>query len=234
MKSLSTVLGAALLVGLAGLVVLSSPGGFSLDGLAIEPAVASAAIQEQPVEQAAEPLAAPDTTVFRYNDVALVLEVPGVTDAASLASYAGSWVTYVLGYDAGSQAFRPPYVVGFPSTNFPVATSEFVFLLVDEFAPQVLSLVGGVPEQGSVSFPLVSGSPPKFNFLSLPLEKGSMLASEIATDVGPGVVYVLRYAAGSQAFEPPFVPGFSATDFELAMGEPFVLVLGTGATASWP
>jgi hypothetical protein len=232
MKSLSRFLGAALLVGLAGLVVLSSPGGFGLGGLAIEPAFASAAIQEQPVEQAAEPLAAPDAPqALKYNDIALVLQVPGVTDAASLASYAGSWVVSVLRFNASTQSYVR-YDVGEPDTNFPLSIGDFVFLYVGA-SPSVLSLVGGVPDQGAVSFALVSGSPAKYNFVSLPLDKGSLAASAVAADIGAGVVRVLRYRSETQTFEAHDV-GEPDTDFLLSMGEPLILQLGVGAPARWP
>jgi|GEM_PF-6437326 len=184
------------------------------------------------VGAAASDLAAPAAT-YKYNDISLVLNVPSVTDAASLATYAGSYVKRVLRYNANTQSFQV-YVVGNPATNFSLATGDFVFLLVDSTAPNSLAFVGNVPDQGSVSFSLVSGSPAKYNFLSLPLDKTNLTsASAVAGEVGTGVVRVLRYQGETQSFQ-VYIVGNPATDFPLAIGEPFLLLLSSGARSKWP
>ena len=48
-----------------------------------------------------------------YNDIALVLSVPGVNDAASLATYIGSSARLISRYNASTQSFQT-YVVGCP------------------------------------------------------------------------------------------------------------------------
>jgi hypothetical protein len=223
-RSLTTLIAAGLLLGLGALAYLSLPSTTSA------PVAAASAAQDQPAVLAAP--SAPDVS-HKYNDVSVVLNMASVTDAASLASHAGSYAKRVLRYNASTQSFQV-YVVGNPGTNFPLSTGDAVFLLVDNTAPVVLSFVGDVPEKGGVSFALVSGSPPKYNFLSLPLDQDNLTtAAAVAADVGTGVLRVLRYRSETQSFQ-VYVVGNPGTDFPLALGEPFFLLLSTGAPANWP
>jgi len=168
-----------------------------------------------------------------YNDIALALNVPSISDAASLATYIGSSVTRVARYNATTQSFQT-YIVGNPDTNFSLSIGEFVFVVTDNTAPPSFALVGGVPDPGTVSFALVSDSPAKYNFVSLPLDQGSLTsASDVEDDIGAGVARVARYQIESQSFQ-TYIPGNSATDFPLVIGEPFVLVLSPGAPTNWP
>jgi len=106
-----------------------------------------------------------------------------VSDAASLATYIGSSVRRVYWYNAATQTFRT-YIVGFPLTNFPLEIGDFVFVLTDNTAPASTALVGGVPDPGTVFFSLVSGTPPRNNYLSLPLDRSDLTrASQVAADV---------------------------------------------------
>lgn len=169
-----------------------------------------------------------------YNDVALVLDVPSVNDAASLAAYVGSSVKRVLAYDAATQSFRS-HTVGFPQTNFNLSIGEFAFLITDSSAPPSVALVGGVPDPGAVSFTLVSGSPAKYNYLSLPLDQDHLSsASDVAADIGPSTVKVLKYLSPDQQTYRSYTPGFPSTDFPLVIGEPFAVVLSSGAPSQWP
>ncbi len=168
-----------------------------------------------------------------YNDIALVLTVPTISDAASLATYIGSSVRYVSRYNPATQSFQT-YIVGNPGTNFSLSTGQFAFVITDTTAPASFALVGGVPLEGSVSFTLVSGSPAKYNYLSLPLDQGSLtLASQVVTDIGSGVVYLMRYRIETQSYQ-AYIPGNPSTDFPLVVGEPFELILTTGAPSQWP
>jgi len=173
------------------------------------------------------------TAPLNYNDIAMVLQVPGVTDAASLATYIGSNVKRVMAYDAANQVFQL-YLVGNLATNFDLSIGQFVYLVTDNTAPATTSLVGGVLDEGSITFSLLSDSSLKYNFISLPLDRADLTsASEVADDVGSGVYWVMRYLIESQTFE-TYIPGNPATDFSLEIGEPFILVLITGAPTNWP
>jgi hypothetical protein len=168
-----------------------------------------------------------------YNDIALVLDIASIDDAESLASYLGSFVIRVLRYYAPLQAFQI-YDVGDPDTNFPLSVGNFVFLVTNNTAPTTISLAGEVPEPGSVSFSLVSGNPARYNFISLPLDQGNLTsASDVADDIGAGVIRVLKYYNNLQAFQ-IYDVGDPDTDFSLSIGEPFGLVLTTGAPVNWP
>jgi hypothetical protein len=153
-----------------------------------------------------------------------------------MASYAGNYVKRVLRYNAGTQLFQM-YDVGDLDTNFPLLVGDFVFLLVDNTVPdpKVLSLVGNVPAEKSVVFKsLASGTPAKYNFVSLPLDREDLTtASAVAADIGSGVVRVLRFNAPVQLFQ-MYDVGDPDTDFPLTIGEPFVLLLTTGAPSQWP
>ena len=168
-----------------------------------------------------------------YNDIAFVLDVPSVNDAASLAEYIGSSVKRVAHYNAETQSFQT-YIVGNPATNFGLSIGEFAFVVTDNTAPSSVALVGGVPDPGSVSCPLVCDHPAKYNSFSLPLDHGNLTcACEVENDVGAGVTRVARYRTETQSYQ-TYIPGNSATDFPLVIGEPFVLVLSPGAPANWP
>lgn len=173
------------------------------------------------------------TTSLTKNDIALVLNVSGVTDAATLANYCGSYVRRVARYRSDTQSFQT-YIVGLPGTNFSLTTGEFVYLYTDTSAPSVVSLVGGVPNAGSVSFGLVSGNPSLKNFVSLPLDQGNLTtAAQVANDIGAGVSRVFRWRGNTQSIQ-TYIPGLPATDFPLTIGEPFGLQLSTGAPSVWP
>lgn len=170
---------------------------------------------------------------INYNDIALVLNVEGVKNASSLANYIGSSVKRVLRYNASTQSFQS-YDVGDPDTDFNLSIGQFLFVVTDSTAPASFALVGGVPAAGSVSFSLISGSPPKYNFLSLPLDRSNpTLASQVAASVGGSVYGVIRYQISTQSYQ-RYDPGDPDTDFPLVIGEPFGLILNPGAPANWP
>lgn len=174
-----------------------------------------------------------NAAAVNYADIAIVFENPAYVDAASLASYVGSSVTRIMRYNPATQSFQI-YIVGRPATNFPLSLGEFVFVLTNNTAPASVALVGGVPDPGVVWFSLVSGSPVKYNYVTMPLDRPTLdHASDVATDVGGGVYRVMRYREETQTYQ-IYIPGRPSTDFPLVIGEPFVLQLANGAPARWP
>jgi hypothetical protein len=168
-----------------------------------------------------------------YNDIAMSLSVSSITDAASLASYMGSSVNYVLKYQAPLQTFQF-YTVGNPGSNFPISTGDFIYLITNQNAPAARALVGDVPVPGSVSFTFSTGSSSMYNFISLPLDQGDLnSASDVAEDIGAGVAAVMKYNISSQSFQ-FYSPGNPGTDFSLVIGEPFAVVLTSDAPTVWP
>jgi len=172
-------------------------------------------------------------TASNYNDIAMVLDMPTITYASSLATYIGSSAKFISQFKPGTQSWQT-YVVPNSSTDFSLTTGQFVFVITDNTAPASVAMVGGVPISGSISFSLVSGSPPKYNYLSLPLDQGNLTkASEVVSDIGAGVLYLMRYRIETQSYQ-AYQPGNPSTDFNLVIGEPFALVLTTGAPSQWP
>jgi len=66
------------------------------------------------------------------------------------------------------------------------------------------------------------------------LDKGNLTkASEVVSDIGTGVLYLMRYRIETQSYQ-AYQPGNPSTDFTLTIGEPFALILTTGAPTQWP
>jgi hypothetical protein len=207
----------------------------AVDGLGTESAPS---IRLGAFDQALTPAAGPDERA--YNLIAVNLDVPGVTDADALAAYVGAasgghGVYMVLHHDAEAQSleWRLPGLAG---TNFAVGAGDAVFLYLDETAPPVLSLVGAVPPQGSVSFDLARPEPGgscTYNFVSVPLGRDDLVdADALAAEIG-GVYSVSRYDAATQTLIWR-LPGVSGPNFDVRTGYPYIVCLDETAPASWP
>jgi hypothetical protein len=170
-----------------------------------------------------------------YNLIAVNQDVPGVTDADTLAGYAGTGVYMVLRHDAATQAieWRLPGLAG---TNFSVQVGDAVYLYLDETAPGVVSLVGEVPAIGTVGFALTPGVPGgscAYNFISVPLHRADLVdADALAADIG-GVYSVSRYNAATQDLTWR-IPGVSGENFPVRVGYPYIVCLDETAPPIWP
>jgi hypothetical protein len=175
-----------------------------------------------------------NVSASNYSDVSMVFNMPAVTRASHLAAYVGSSVKQVKLYKSDTQSYLT-HIVGFPLTDFDLSTGMFIFLVTDTTAPPSFALVGNVPDPGSVWFNLEGGSPTRFNYLSLPLDQGSLtMASSIVNDIGAAYVVRLEaYRIDTQSYQ-SYYPGFPVTDFPVVIGEPFVLRLRAGAPSIWP
>lgn len=173
---------------------------------------------------------------YKYNLIALPLEVASITDADSLASYVGG-VYIVIRYDAATQGvtyWLPDYSAG---TNFPVQAGGPYYLYLKDTASTVTSFVGDVPAEESVTFNLVPGSGPgdyKYNAISVPLDRGDISnADELAADIG-GVYMVIRYDAATQGVT-YWLPDYSAgTNFPILIGSAYKVYLKDTAPTTWP
>lgn len=221
-RTLSTVVAVALLLGLGALAVLALPG-------------AQVAGNPAPVVMAA-PMAAPDAPAAggKYNAIALPLD-NGITLASALVSdinaTTGATAVQALQWDAnlGYTLYDPmdPF-----SVDFTLTVGDAVFVLVEGTASTVYSMVGDVPDQGSVDFSLVGASPDcKYNWISIPLDKDLLtLASELATDIGDvSQVLVWDPTNGFTMYDPadPF-----SVDFSVRIGYPYFVCLT--ASKTWP
>jgi hypothetical protein len=183
-----------------------------------------------------------NTAANSFNYVAIPLDASGEIDpftASGLAVYQGSSVQQVLKWNAGLQTFDS-YKPGVspPFADFAIEVGGAYFLEVDSTSSDVFSIVGDVPDQGTIDFSLTKGPAPDdcyFNSLSIPLDRSDLTkASELANDVG-GVDQVLNWNASSQTFD-SYSPGISPpfADFDVAIGYPYFVCLDDSAPANWP
>ncbi len=174
----------------------------------------------------------------KYNFVAIPLDVTSSISpftAAGFASYAGSSVKKIVRFDSISQGFRT-HTVGGPLNNFALSVGSAFFIEVDSTANSALSLVGSVPNQGSVTFSLVSGDSPttcKYNAISIPLDQSSITtASELASAIG-GVSKVVLWDPSIQGFR-TYTSGGALNNFAVSVGMPFFVCLNSTGPSSWP
>ncbi|MBN1812171.1 MAG: hypothetical protein JXA14_10075, partial [Anaerolineae bacterium] len=186
--------------------------------------------------------------VRKYNYITYVLEVPGVTNADSLADYVGVGTVYqVMRYDPVTQSFSFPGNVWMPQfgigNNFPLVVGQVYALQLEQSAPSIVGLVGRVPDPGSVTFSLVAGASAgdrRYNFISVPLDRPDLLnADQLADDIHPSAVYqVMQYDAQLQSYPFPanvWMPRFNiGTNFPVRIGYPYVVQLEQGAPTTWP
>jgi hypothetical protein len=233
-RVLTTVLAVALLVGLGALAVLALPNANA--PLAGAPAVSAAAPEFQDAPAATQ----------NFNHIAMPLNAQnqfttaGFTfDADGLSKLVGSGVRQVARFNAEGQSYDTWTIdpeFGGSGTNFPLAVGGAYWLLLDSTATNIVSFVGDVPAQGSVTFTFVTGSPCKFNEFSLPLDQSAITnADQLATALS--ATQVAQWNAAGQKFDtwtidPEF--GGSGTNFTAKIGYPFAACLATGAPTQWP
>ena len=154
--------------------------------------------------------------------------------ASGLTAYMNPGVQQVMQWNAGSQVWAS-YSGGPPFTDFNLAVGGAYMVELDSTHPDtVVSFVGDVPAQGSVShtFVLPPGAGCYFNTLSIPLDRSDLLkASDLVADIG-GVEQVLQWNAVTQLWAsysggPPF------TDFDVKIGYPYMVCVDNTATTPW-
>ncbi len=205
------------------------------------------ALKGQPASQTAAPSASSSvlapasalapTASNKYNFIALPLDSSDTFSytASGLAGYVPG-TQKVLKWDATNQEFNA-YTVGVPgSPDFSLETSGAYFLLLDNNADNVLSLVGDVPAQGYISFTLVksTGSGCKYNAISIPLDQDNInTASDLATNIG-GIDKVLTWDASNQEFTSYTVGVPGQIDFAVNIGYPYFVCANSSAPDTWP
>jgi|GEM_PF-2310832 hypothetical protein len=176
---------------------------------------------------------------LKYNFIGYTLDANGVSDAATLATYADPGTYMVFRHDAATQDVEW-LIPGPPSfgTNFTVSVTNSFYLYKNQLSRTVFSLVGGVPEPSGVHFDLSPGSPGdgcKYNFITLPLHRDDLTdADSLAADIG-GVYMVTRYDAPTQTviWRIPGPPSFGS-NFPIRRGYPYVVCLDSTAPTTWP
>jgi hypothetical protein len=220
-RLLSTALVVVVLLALGALAVLARSGSNIL-----APGDSVAAAQPQ---TAAAPAAGP-----KYNAIALPLDngiVLASELAADITATTGATALQVLKLDP--TAGWAIYDSSDPFTeDINLAVGDAVMLLMEGSVTTVYSLVGDVPDQGTVHFDLVGATPAcKYNYISLPLDQSTItLASELAAEIG-GVTQVLEWNpnSGYAIYDPtdPF-----SEDIVVKIGYPYLLCMSDSKT--WP
>ena len=220
-----------LTIGFIGLVlVLAVAAVFALRG----PVPAQTASAVPAADSAPAPAPAPAGT-DKYNFIALPLDSSDsfVYTASGLAQYV-TGTKKVVRWDAASQQYVA-YTVGAPGGGFTLEVGGAYFLLLDNTANNVLSFVGNVPTQGSVSFSLTKGtsSSCKYNAISIPLDQtGIDDASDLANAIG-GITKVVKWNATDQQYV-AYTVGAPGTPFSVSIGYPYFVCLDDTAPSNWP
>lgn len=156
--------------------------------------------------------------------------------ASGLINYVGGGVEQVLRWDSALQGYEF-YDTFSPSfLNFPLTIGQAYLLETDSEVSPLLSLVGNVPLQGSVTFDFTLGSSSTcaFNSLTIPLDRTDITqASDLMADI-TGVEQVLKWNVVLQGYESydGFGPFF--TNFAVKAGYPYLVCLNNTAPNSWP
>lgn len=230
-RVLTTVLAVALLLGLGALAVLALPNGSA--PLAGAPAVSAAAPEFQDA-----PLA-----TNKVNVIAMPLNATNQFTSAGksfnadgLASIAGPGVVQVLSWNAATASYLSWDPAAQDGNNFSLTVGGVYRLVLDSTANTIVSFVGDVPAQGTVSFALTrpSGTGCAINDISLPLDKANITtADQLATAVG-NVAQVLEWNATTQTYLSWDVAAQDGNNFATKIGYPYRLCLSTGGSANWP
>ena len=208
-------------------LVLAVAAVFALRG----PATTQTAAAAPAAESASAPALAP-TGTDKYNLIALPLDSSDSFNytASGLMGYVNG-ATAVMKWDAANQHYVA--YTGGPG-DFALEVGGAYFLLLDSTADNVLSFVGDVPAEGSVSFSLVKetgSSGCKYNLISIPLDQdGISTASDLMSEIG-GVDSVSKWDATNQHYV-AYTGG--PGDFAVSIGYPYLICLNNSAPSNWP
>ena len=178
----------------------------------------------------------------KFNFISIPLDASSAISpfkASGLAAYHGSSVRQVLSWDATNQRMLS-YAPGVSPlfADFSLAVGGAYFLVLDSSSTSTFSIVGSVPDPGTVSFTLAKGASTvacKFNAISIPLDStGISTAAELASDMG-GVLQVISWDATNQqiiSYAPGSSPPFA--NFAVHIGYPYLVCVNSAGPSSWP
>lgn len=232
-QALTTVLAVALLLGLGALAALALPN-------------ANASLAGAPVSAAAPVFQdAPEATLAtnKVNVIAMPLNAANQFTSAGesfnadgLAAITGSGVVQVLTWNPATASYLSWDPAAQDGNNFALTVGGVYRLVLDSAANTIVSFVGDVPAQGSVSFTLTrpAGSGCTINDISLPLDQaGITTADQLATAVG-NVSQVLEWNPVTQTYLSWDVVAQDGNNFATKIGYPYRLCLLTGGDTNWP
>ena len=181
-RILSTGLAIVLLLGLGTLAVLARPGGADILASPRLASVPAAPVLQVEVKA---PVAAPDAPAIgstQFNWVALPLHDATLVMASDLKAHMeansnGSiTVVAVEQWNSIAQNYQTYSTVPFPNGDFALAVGGVYRVAVtgNAGAQTVWSMVGDVPDPGEFSYTLRETAGSDFNWIMLPLQKGSV------------------------------------------------------------
>ena len=237
-RLVSTALAVALLLGLGVLAVLARGGGDILS-----PADNAVAAAAQPQTAAAAPDA--PAVVGKYNMLGVPLIVSSITNETSLAAYiqnnTSTTVARILKWDPSLNGVGGylSYIPGDEeSSRFPIWAGDAFWLLSVGSGTPVLSYVGDVPAEHSVTFDLVGSTPNcRYNMITVPLDKGTITnETQLADDIGASDVARILYwdpvLNGTGGYL-SYVPGDGESSrFAVKIGYPYWVCMKT--SKPWP
>lgn len=229
-QTFSTLIAIALLVGLGALAVLALPNG----QMALNPA---------PVAVAAQVVAGPEAPLGtnRYNVIAMPLDTTNQFtnagqpfNAAGLAAIVGPGVQQVLKWNANTNSHLQ-YIPGLGGDNFNLSVGGVYWLELDSTANNIVSFVGNVPTQGSVTFALVrpAAAGCRYNDISIPLERSDITTpQQLANSIG-NVEQVLQWSPATNTYQ-QYLVGLGGDNFTIKIGYPYHVCLQAGGNTTWP
>jgi len=185
---------------------------------------------------AAAPVEVAAPNAAKWNAIVMALDSTStIPDAQALAS-AIPGTTQILRWNASLKNFTYYIPNGGGGTNFSTLVGEPYFVQLNNTAGAVFSVVGDVPPQsgqpGAVQFNLVGGSPCKWNYISLPLDKSTITTAQTLADAIGNVGMLLVWDASIQNFTYYIPNGGGGTNFATKIGYPYWVCMNTNK--SWP
>lgn len=232
MKNLLSSIAVIVLLGaLALATVLALPRG-------METATASAPAAA-PIREVAN---APDAPLAnKYNVIAMPLAAQqqfadaGVSfNAQGLATIVGPGVQQVLEWNANTSSYLQ-YIPGLGGDNFDLRVGGVYWLELDVTANNVVSFVGDVPAQGSVTFTLArpSGAGCTYNDISIPLDRNDITTPQQLADSIGNVEQVLQWNPATNTYL-QYLVGIGGDTFAIKIGYPYHVCLQAGGNTTWP
>lgn len=232
-NALSSIAIIAVLVALGALTLAAMPRGMETTATASAPAA-------NPAAPSMEVARAPEAS-NTYNVIAMPLDAEqqfldaGVSfDGAGLAEIVGPGVQQVLEWNPSTNTYLS-YIPGFGGDDINLEVGGVYWLELDSTAGDIVSFVGDVPAQGSVSFALVrpASSGCTYNDISIPLDRDDITTPQgLADDIG-NVEQVLQWNPQTNTYL-EFYPGFGGDDFDIKIGYPYHVCLQPGGATTWP
>jgi hypothetical protein len=155
-------------------------------------------------------------------------------NAAGLAAIAGPGVQQVLSWNPGTSSYLS-YIPGLGGDNFDLVVGGAYWLELDSTSNTIVSFVGDVPVQGTITNPLVRPTSGEcvYNDISIPLDQGSITTPQQLADAIGSVEQVQQWSAGTQSFL-QYIPGLGGDTFDVKIGYPYTVCLQPATSTTWP